>query len=709
MGARCLPLVLIAGACAGKSAPAPPGVTPTGAPPTPGISAPPLAAGAPTPAAGSPQASRTPGHQVTLAEVGLEAASLDRSADPCVDFYQFACGGWLRANPIPPDRARWGRFGELDEKIKVAVQGLLEDMAKGAGTDATANKLGDYYASCMDEAAIEQAGLAGIKPLLAKTSQVKDARTWLVALTALHDVGIWVVWNADAYADLKDSTRNVTYLDSAGLGLPDRDYYVNADFAPKVEAYRQHVARMLTLGGVTSAEAAAADVLAIETALARVTKTAVEKRDPDAAYNVSDLKGMTRYTRSVDWRAYFKAVGFAPSVRLVVGTPKYFQAVDGLRRTFKPGQWASYFTYHLLARAAFWLPKAFDDEALELAKVLTGVTKKQARDKRCTDVTTKALGDLLGRAYVEKYVPPSARNTATELFDALVRVMREEIGRLTWMSEPTKVAAQDKLANLVRMIGHPDNWRSYDFEVRRDDFAGNELRAARYETRRVLARSGTPVARGEWYMNAFTVDAYYNALANNTALPAGILQPPFFGADRGIAANLGGIGMLIGHELTHGFDDQGAKFDAAGNLVNWWTADDKAKFAERGRCVRAMYDTFEAAPKAFVNGELTLGENIADLGGVKLAFRAYRALRQGASQAVVADGFDEDQQFFLAVGQVWCAKDRLAEVQHRLTVDPHAPPKFRVYGALRNLPEFARAFRCAPGTPMNPMKSCSVW
>jgi putative endopeptidase len=647
------------------------------------------------------------GDKVTLADVGLEASSLDRSSDPCVDFYQFACGGWLARNDIPADRARWGRLAELDEKNKAAIKQLLEDDAKG-GADPTAKKLGDFYASCMDEAAIEKAGTAPIKPLLDRARKVKDARSWIAALTDLHEAGITVVFGIGSGPDLKHSTQQVLQLDTGGLGLPDRDYYVQRELEDKLDAYQTHVGKMLALAGIPKPEGAAADVVAVETELAKLTKTAVEKRDVPAAYNPVDLKGLGKLTRSINWKAYFKALSITPSKTIVVGTPKFFRALDGLRTRLKPSQWASYFTYHVLADTSFALPKAYDDEQFELTKLLTGQPSKAERSKRCVDATQDALGELLGQQYAAKYFPPAAKQAASLLVDAVFKVMGEQLGKLDWMSEPTRKTAQDKLAKVVRMIGYPDKPRAYDFDVKRGDFAGNELRASAFETHRVLAKAGKPVDRGEWQMYAYTVNAYYEPTENNTALPAGILQPPYFGDKRGTAANLGGIGMVIGHELTHGFDDQGAQFDADGNLKNWWQPDDKAKFDAKAQCVADQYSTFEAAPKAFVNGKLTLGEDIADLGGVKMAFRAYRALRAG-QKPVVAEGFTEDQQFFISVAQAWCNKDRPAEIQRRLTVDPHAPPKFRVYGALRNLPEFSQAFSCAAGTPMNPAKRCSVW
>jgi putative endopeptidase len=645
-----------------------------------------------------------PVSNATLAEVGVEATSLDRSVDPCVDFYQFACGGWLRTNQIPADRPSWSRFGELDEKNVVMLTTILDEAAKKPG-----DKLGDYFASCMDEAGIEKAGTAPLKALLAKTQGVKDAKTWFAALTEMHKAGMWAVWFSFTYANLDDTTKNVTWIEEGGLGLPDRDYYDKPEHAATLAGYKEHVQRMLALAGVAKADVAAGDVVAIETAIAKVSKTAVEKRDPALMNNPTDLKGLAKQAKSIDWKMYFKAFGITPSAKINVSSPKFFAALDNLRKDFKPAQWASYFTYHLLGHNAFALPKAFDDEAFALQRLLRGVQEKQPRVKRCIQDIKTSVGELLGKQYVEKYFPAEAKQKAREMFDAVVAAMRASFEGLDWMSAATKKLAQDKLAKLVPMVGYPDKWKSYEFLVKRDDFAGNRLRAGTAETKRDLAKSGKPYDRGEWYANTFDIDAYYNAAANNTALIAGILQGPFFGTKRSDAANLGGIGYVIGHELTHGFDDQGSKFDAQGNLENWWAPEDRAKFEAKAKCVADQYGTFEVLPKQFINGSLTLGENIADLGGVKMAYNAYKQLDKDAAPPIVADGFTEDQVFFLAAAQIWCAKERPAEVQRRLTVDPHSPPKFRVYGALRNLPAFAQAFSCAAGTPMRPANTCSVW
>jgi putative endopeptidase len=363
----------------------------------------------------------------------------------------------------------------------------------------------------------------------------------------------------------------------------------------------------------------------------------------------------------------------------------------------------------VISVSALALPRAFDDELFKLKQALTGVESQPERWKRCVDATSAGMSEYLGQLYVEKHFPGDSKATATKLVAAIASVMNEQMEVLPWMSAETKIQARGKLDKIEALIGYPDTWRTYDFQVSRDNFAANGLAAASFEARRQFDKAGKPYDRNEWLMPAFIVNAYYNPLANNTALPAGILQPPFFGADRSIAANLGGIGMVVGHELTHGFDDQGAQFDAQGNLKNWWGPTDLTAFQERGQCLAKQYATFEVLPGKFVNGELTLGENIADVGGIKNAFLAYRKLRAGATPRVVADGLTEDQQFFVAVGQAWCSKDRPEEALKRLTDDVHAPPRWRVNGSLRNLPQFAEAFGCKPGAAMAPARTCTIW
>ncbi|HEY1550714.1 MAG TPA: M13 family metallopeptidase [Kofleriaceae bacterium] len=664
------------------------------------------------PAPVEPPIAATPGsaaaaphnQQVTLAAVGLEPASIDRTADPCVDFFQFACGGWLAHGEIPADRASWSRWAEIDEHNKLALHTLLEADANSA-TDPIGKKLGDYYASCMDTATIDKAGIAPIKPLLAKMTGVSDARSWFAALVELHNLGTNAVFATYTNPDDMNSSQNVLQLESGDLELPDRDYYLLPEFKNTVAAFRVHVGKMLALAG---ARHGADDVLAIETAIAKLSKTAVEQRDFKAAYNPTDASGLAAQVKSIDWDAYWAARGVSPSRIIVINTPKFFAQLDALHAKFKPAQWASYFEYKLLSSAAFSLGAAVDNEDFELQKVVSGVTARPERFKRCISETQTTLGELLGQQYVAAYFPGASKQIATKLVDAVFAAVADDIATADWLSPPTKAAAAAKLAKLVRRVGFPDGWLTYDFAVARDDFAGNELRAWAFTTHRNLARAGTPVDPSRWDMNAFRVNAYYSARRNNIAIPAGILQPPLFGANRSMTVNLGSIGWVIGHELTHGFDDQGAQFDAVGNRENWWQPEDKAKFEAKGTCVVDQYAAYEELPKQFVNGKLTLGENIADLGGIKAAYRAYRTLRAGATQQI-ADGFTEDQQFFLAIGQGDCTKNRPEEIKRLLTVDPHSPAELRLTGPLRDMPEFADAFHCAAGTPMHPATTCAVW
>ncbi|MBK9031517.1 MAG: M13 family metallopeptidase [Myxococcales bacterium] len=646
---------------------------------------------------------------VALADVGLEAGVLDRAADPCTDFYQFACGGWLAANAIPADRARWSRFAELTDRNQAALRTLIE-AAAASPKDDVERTFGDYYASCTDVDAIERRGLDGVKPLLDFIAKATDPRGLGAALTALHKHQIFALWGLAPEADFLDSRTAILFVDSAGLGLPDRDYYLDDKFADARAAYQAHLAAVLALAGKGKAAAAlAADVMTLETELAKVTKTAVERRDPARMYNPTDVDGLARTVPGFDWRTYFAGVGNPTPGKLAVTSPAYFAALPAIIKATRPATWQAYLTIKVIDATALALPKRFDDENFKLRAALTGVTEERPRWKRCIDATAAAMPELVGQPYVAANFPGESKDTAQKLIGAITDVMNAQMDTLPWMSAATKVQARGKLAKIEALVGYPDQWRVYDVTVDRANFAGNHLAAAAFEGRRQAGKGGKPYDRSEWLMPPFIVNAYYNPNANNTALPAGILQPPFFGKDRSIAANLGGIGMVVGHELTHGFDDQGAQFDADGNLKNWWQPDDLTQFKARGTCLAEQYSTFEALPGKHVNGELTLGENIADLGGIKHAFLAYRALRAGADKAYVADGLTEDQQFFVAVGQAWCAQARDEEALRLLTVDPHAPPKWRVNGALRNLPQFAAAFGCPAGAAMAPTQACAIW
>ena len=655
--------------------------------------------------------------EVGLGDVGLDPAAMDPSADPCQDFYRYTCGGWLDSTEIPADRSRYGRFTEIlvhtEEVLREILEDAREQAQSGQSADPATTKLGTFYGACMDEAAAEKDGLQGIGDLLAAARAVNRPAAIDAAITALHRHGIWAVFGADAESDFQDSTTNILWVDSEGLGLPDRDYYLGDEesFAEARAFYRGHVQRMFALAGMKPAQAkrAAGDVMQVETELARVTKTQVERRDVAGLYNKVDRAGLAKLAPGFDWDRYFRDLGYPDLQAISATTPGYFERFDALRTELAPRAWSHYLQWQVLHAMAPTLATAFVTEDFALRQHISGQPDQRPRWKRCVTATGEAMGELLGQRYVAKAFGGSSKQAAETMVHEVGQAFIAELDALPWMSPATKAKARAKLDRMSHLIGYPDTWKTYDFDVDPSSYARSMLRAHAFELQRELGKVGKPADRSEWHMTPQTVNAYYNPLANQMAFPAGILQSPFFGADRSVAANLGAIGMVVGHELTHGFDDQGARFDGHGNMKNWWSEEDASAFASKGQCLAAQYDTFEVLPGLTVNGKLTLGENIADLGGVKLALHAYRNMRAGAEEVYVADGLTEDQQFFVSVGQAWCNKAREAETRRRIVVDSHAPPAFRVQGALRNLPAFAEAFQCAEGTPMHPTNTCEIW
>lgn len=672
---------------------------------------------APTPTPATAAAALAPAGpavvETTLEAVGLETAAIDRTVNPCDDFYQFACGGWLARAEIPADKSRWSRsFNEIDKRNEEELHRILEAAKASPGDDPTLQKIGAYYGACMDETAIEAAGTRPIDRLLGLAQAIKDRKTLGLALIELHKYRIPAVFDVSAEQDFKQATQVIAYLDQNGLGMPDRDYYTKDDEKSKElrGKYVAHVERMLKLTGVATAQAAksAQAVLRLETELAKVSKTRVERRDPASLYNKIDRAGIVKATPAFPWEAYFKALG-APDVQdIVVTSVPFFEGVQKLLEKGSLDDWRAYLQWTVARSSSSMLPKAFVDESFTFVKDLTGQAQIEDRWKRCVDATDRALGELLAQPFIATMFAGDSKPATEKMVFEISKAFGQELDRLDWMDDQTRGRAHEKLKSFVYHIGYPLKWKAYEFQVEAS-FGANVLASRAFELQRDLAKIGKPVDREEWQMSPPTVNAYYNPLKNEMVFPAGILQPPFFSAKSAIPVNMGGMGMVVGHELTHGFDDEGSKFAFDGNLKNWWEPAVEEKFAVKTKCVEEQYAKYEALPDVKLNGKLTLGENIADLGGVKLAFKAYRAMRKDAKDRVVADGFSEDQQFFLAVGQAWCMKARDEVARMLATTDPHSPPRWRVNGSLTNTAEFSEAFECAPGTRMRPADACKVW
>ena len=646
----------------------------------------------------------------TLAAVGLDPDGLDRKVDPCDDFYQFACGGWEAKTSIPPDRAQYTRFHEIIDKNEQALLDILESARRAKSSDPVIAAIGSFYGACMDEPAIEKAGTAPIEPLLKAVRQVRDTRSLRAAIATLHENGIWPLFTLGTDADFKDASRSILFVNQGGLGLPDRDYYLDKDLAPLRDKYRTLLMKGFYLLGHPAAQArrAAADVIRIETALARASRPADELEDPKAIYNKIDRAGLEKIAPQLGWTAYFAALGQPDLKDVSADAPAFLTAAGKLLSSEKPAAWKSYLEWNVLVATAPVLSKVYVDLDFELAQLVSGVKEPRPRAKRCVAATDAAMGELLAQPFVAKFMTPAARDAADKLVSEIESAMAAELGKLPWLRAETRQRALEKLAAMAHHIGYPKKWRTYDFALG-PVYGANALAAQRFEVARQLGKVGKPFDRSEWLITPPTVNAYYTDNANQMVFPAGILQTPFFAAGRPIAVNLGALGMVVGHELTHAFDAGGAQFDADGNMVNWWQEADLAEFQRRGLCVTRQYNQYEALPGLKVNGKLTLRENIADLGGIKLAFRAYRALRASAPSEIEADGFGEDQMFFLGVGQAWCTVTREEETRRRIKIDPHAPPRFRVNGALSDLPDFHRAFGCEAGRPMHPSPTCEVW
>lgn len=643
-------------------------------------------------------------------------SSMDKTADPCVDFYQFACGGWSKNNPIPADQSIWSRFGELAERNRQELRGILESAAKAPNRDANEQKIGDYYSTCMDEAAIEKKGVAVLKPEFDRINALRDKSALPALIAYLHGQAINGLFSFGSGADFKNAKQVIAQADQGGLSLPDRDYYVKDD-AKSVELrkqYLQHVTNMFKLLGDAPDKAAAeaTAVMNVETALAKGSGDRVERREPERIYHKMPVTEWQSLTPSFSFTKYLTSLGTPALDSLNVAEPNFFKALDTELKSVSVDDLKTYLRWQLMHSQVESLPKAFQDENFTFyGKTMRGAKELQARWKRCVTATDGDLGEALGQVFVEKYYPPEAKARTLKMVNQLEAALRQDISELPWMSEVTKKQALVKLTAIQNKIGYPAKWRDYSgLKIERGDALGNSLRANAFEVHRQLAKIGKPLDKQEWQMTPPTVNAYYDPTENDINFPAGILQPPFYDFKADDALNFGGMGAVIGHELTHGFDDQGALFDPEGNLKNWWTPEDEKAFKERTQCIVDEYDQFVAVDDVHVRGKLTLGENTADNGGLRIAHMALmKSLADAGKQAEKIDGFTPEQRLFIGWGQIWC-QNQTDQMGRLLALNnEHSPGKYRANGVAQNMPEFQKAWGCKTGQPMVRANACHVW
>src|SRR6266702_441382 len=637
----------------------------------------------------------TPGEntEVGFVATGIDPAIVDASVNPCVDFYDYACGGWLRSTEIPADKSRWTRsFDVMREQNKARLRGFLDAAAAGKGDpqDRYGQQVADLYGACMDEGAVEKTGLAQLRESWSKLDAGKDA---------------------------KAATKVIGVVEQGGLSLPYRDYYTKAD--EKSATIRKdlvaHVEQQLAAAGTPPAQAAAEAkaVLALETSLAGSYWTRTELRDPNRIYNRLDLPGLEKASPRFPWKGYLAALGADGLTTFNATTPPALVRMNELLASTPPEAWRAYLRWHVLSDSAALraLPKTLSDQAFWFrARHFTGEKAVPERWKHCVEVTDSLMGEAVGQAFVRRYFPGDAKAKALSLVGGIQGAMGQRLDTLPWMDDPTRARAREKLGAVVNKIGYPEKWRSYDgLVVRRDAFLASARAASALEVRRQLAKIGKPLDRTEWHMSPPTVNAYYSPPMNEIVFPAGILQPPFYTQRANDAVNHGAIGLVVGHELTHGFDDEGRQYDAKGNLTDWWTKTSGAEFDRRAACVEKQYGGYVAIDDVKLNGKLTLGENIADLGGLKLSHAAYVASRAGKPAEPKVGGFTPEQQFFLAHAQAWCQLIRPENARMRAMTDPHSPAQWRVNGPLSNMSEFAQAFQCKPGDAMVRAERCDIW
>jgi putative endopeptidase len=647
---------------------------------------------------------------------GFDTANLDKTCKPCDDFYQFAMGGWMKANPIPPEYPSWGSFAQLADKNQQHLKQILEEAASAkAAPGSNEQKIGDFYASCMDTSAIDAAGTKPIEPDLARIAEIKNVADLQAEAARLQERGANALFRFGSNQDAKDSTQVIGSAFQGGLGLPEREYYLKDDDKSKQlrDSYAKHVAKMFELLGdpADKTAAEAATVLKIETALAGASMKNTDIRDPNKTYHKMMLAELKTLTPNFSWDAYFKSIGHPELKEINVGQPEFFKALDAQLAATSLDDWKTYLRWHLANGAAAGLSEKFVAEDFDFrGKTLTGAKEIQPRWKRCAQATDRALGEALGQVYVQKYFPPEAKARALEMVHNLIAALHDDLQTLPWMGPDTRAQATAKLEAFAVKIGYTDKWRDYSaLKIDRRSYAENQIRATVFEFARRLDKIGKPVDRTEWGMTPPTVNAYNNSSMNEIVFPAGIMQPPFYDPKADDAVNYGGMGAVIGHEITHGFDDHGSQFDGKGNLKNWWSDEDLKNFKARAACVSDQFDSYVVDGDLHENGKLVLGESIADLGGLAISYAAYEKSLEGKPRPPDRDGFTAEQRFFLGWAQVWGANERLEFARLMANTNPHPLARFRANGPLSNLAIFAQAFGCKKGDAMVREQACKIW
>lgn len=667
----------------------------------------------------APQTAPTETAAVTPAKTlvsGVEKENFDAGVKHTENFFYSINGTWLKNTEIPADKSNYGAFTKLYDDSQVAMRTIIETAAKKEGKVAGSDeqKLGDFYNSYMNEAAIEALGVKPISADLTAIAAIKDATELATSFGQLQGMGISIPFGWYVNNDAKNSTQYAVYLGQSGLGLPDRDYYLKDDEKSKSirEAYVAYVKDMLTLAGVADAEKAAARIMALETKIAEKHWSRVENRDADKTYNKLATADLAKLMGAFPWADYAKAVQLDAVTEIIVEQPSYFEAFGAIYKDTDLQSWKDYLSLRLVSEYSGKLSKAFVDRQFDFyGKTLSGTTEQQPRWKKAVNASDEVLGEIVGKLYVADHFKPEAKARMEVLVQNLIKAYHASIDTLEWMTPETKKAAHEKLNKFTPKIGYPDKWKDYSkLDIKADDLVGNYKAAAAFAYSEMRNKLGKPVDRSEWFMTPQTVNAYYNPTNNEIVFPAAILQPPFFNMDADDAVNYGGIGAVIGHELGHGFDDQGAKFDGDGNLRNWWTDADKAEFEKRGKQLVEQYNQYSPIEGMHVNGELTLGENIGDLGGLTVALKAYKLSLEG-KDAPVLDGFTGEQRFFISWSQVWRRKGRDEYLRNMLMTDPHSPSEYRVIGIVSNIPEFYTAFDVKEGDKMYiaPEKRVKIW